>query len=774
MIQRFTLFVAALLLFCSGDAHAQNLMRNGDFAKGTEGWVLPASAKAQASIVDAQAGANTKALRFAITPVEGEMPWNIILRQPLSAALKKGDALIFKAWMRSPQSLKATVFLEAKDEKYTKSLDKIVTLSPEWKEYDVLGTVKDDYAADATSIGFHLGHGAGTIEIAGLRLQSGAPVVVAAPPVAAPVAAVTLPPFAGVPSLGNPQTIVANGDFASPLPGTWNANGPVAPKMEIVDAEVGTYRRAVRLTTAIKPDDMPWHARLAAARTPVAIAKDSIIAVRFWARSPQSSNIGVNYQMSVDPFPKSITKISKLTPEWKELRIYGITDRAYAANESNFEFHIGFVSGTIEIAGVRVENYGVTPLADVENKVGVQTIDYWGGQKHDDGWKKAALQRIEKHRKGDLKVRVVDARGKAIPNATIKLAQTRQLFRWGSAVVARRLIETEDADDLRYQKEVARLFNTVVFENDLKWENRNERKTELALGALKWLQANKMDVRGHTLVWGARKYMPPVASEKWDDTEALRTLVRTRVREQATAFKGQLYVWDVVNEAATNIELWDKLGWDEFANVYTIAREIDPNVRLAYNDYNITNENKGTWHLELVKKRIQFLIDKKVPFDIIGDQAHISVPLTPIDRVLVRLDEMAKFGKPIEITEFDVQVHDDKIHGDYVRDFLIASFSQPQVESFVMWGFWEKSHWLAKEGGAMIRADWSKRPAQLAYEDLVLKQWMTNTTSKTARDGVLQTRAFLGDYDVVVSANGKTKTMKLKLPKAGARVQIVL
>jgi hypothetical protein len=75
-------------------------------------------------------------------------------------------------------------------------------------------------------------------------------------------------------------------------------------------------------------------------------------------------------------------------------------------------------------------------MSDVEAKIGPQTLDYWGSQKPDDNWKKAAFQRIEKHRKDDVKIRVVDAAGKPIRGAKVTLNQTRQQFRWGSAVVA--------------------------------------------------------------------------------------------------------------------------------------------------------------------------------------------------------------------------------------------------------------------------------------------------------------------------------------------------
>lgn len=237
----------------------------------------------------------------------------------------------------------------------------------------------------------------------------------------------------------------------------------------------------------------------------------------------------------------------------------------------------------------------------------------------------------------------------------MKLTQKRSKFRWGSAVVAARLLDKDSPDNLRYQKEVERLFNTVVFENDLKWDNRNPRKTEQALEALKWLRARDMEVRGHTLVWGSRRNLPADIALIWDDTEKMRAAVRQRVREQTLAFKGEVYVWDVVNEAVTNSELWEKLGWEEFANVFKIAKEVDPNLRLAYNDYNIANENQSPLAFKLQRERVADLVKilqkEGAPVDIYGDQAHFGTPLTRPSRMVEIWNESSQLGLPIEITE---------------------------------------------------------------------------------------------------------------------------
>ncbi len=235
--------------------------------------------------------------------------------------------------------------------------------------------------------------------------------------------------------------------------------------------------------------------------------------------------------------------------------------------------------------------------------------------------------------------------------------------------------------------------------------------------------------------------------------------------------KGRLYLWDVVNEAGSNTQLWDEIGWEAFADCFRWARAADSNVELCYNDYGILRDDRA--YKEKVAKRIQYLLDHDAPVQVLGLQAHMGLPFTPIDRVLELMDEWAEFGLPLEITEFDIGCWDDKEHGQYVRDFMTAAFSHPKLQSFIMWGFWEGSHWRSKVGAAMFRRDWSKRPAQEAWEDLVFGDWWTNWDGATNAEGTANLRAFYGKHTVTVESGGRTATADIELlPGGGGRGEI--
>ena len=134
------------------------------------------------------------------------------------------------------------------------------------------------------------------------------------------------------------------------------------------------------------------------------------------------------------------------------------------------------------------------------------------------------------------------------------------------------------------------------------------------------------------------------------------------------------------------------------------------------------------------------------------------------------LDRFATFGLPIKITEFDLHTYDEQLQADYTRDFLTAMFSHPSISGVMVWGFWEKRHWIPP--AAFYRADWSLRPAGEIWKQLTRKTWWTDVTAKTDAAGKVKVRGFFGDYEVTASAKGKTSTSRAEIKPEGSAVTV--
>ena len=234
--------------------------------------------------------------------------------------------------------------------------------------------------------------------------------------------------------------------------------------------------------------------------------------------------------------------------------------------------------------------------------------------------------------------------------------------------------------------------------------------------------------------------------------------------------KGQLVEWDVINEPYSNKDIMGVLGNDAMAEWFRLAHEADPGARLFLNDYPILG--KGNPHLDHFEQTLRFLMDKGAPLQGIGVQCHYGAnPPSPYE-LLAGLDRLGRLNLPIEATEFDVETTDEELQADYMRDHLLAFFSHPSTIGVIMWGFWEGRHW--KPSAALWRKDWSAKPNGQVWQDLILKEWWTNADGKTNRAGAYTARGFFGDYEVTVTAGGKTKSVPVVLGHEGKTIRLAI
>jgi hypothetical protein len=103
---------------------------------------------------------------------------------------------------------------------------------------------------------------------------------------------------------------------------------------------------------------------------------------------------------------------------------------------------------------------------------------------------------------------------------------------------------------------------------------------------------------------------------------------------------------------------------------------------------------------------------------------------------------------------------------------MILAFAHPHLVGINQWGFWENAHWFPR--AALWRSDWSIKPNGQAYLDLVYKMWWTDVKGATTANGTYSTRGFTGEYEVTVTANGKTKSVKTALPRDGKNLKVTL
>ena len=526
-------------------------------------------------------------------------------------------------------------------------------------------------------------------------------------------------------------------------------------KVERVAIQGQPFKTAVRVTTTKTPPN-EWQFEVGTDAT-VAVAKGDVLLAQVYIRAikgqPETGEgrSMLDFQVKGGDWSKSVSYGMAATKAWRRFDIPFVAGYDTTAGGANVAFRLGYGPQVVEIGGLSILNFGRRVALESLPKTEI----HYRGEEPDAPWRKAALARIEKMRKGPLVIHVIDAKGRPVVGATVRANMTRHAFAFGTAVAADGLF-VQGADGDRYRKELIENFNRATIENHLKWpmwEGQSNRY--YGTRAAEWIKGHGLTLRAHNVVWPSWRNSPDGLRDL--SPAALRKRVDDHIDEVVTSLKGWADLWDVVNEPFDNHDILDRLSPGDrvglMAEWFQRARRNDPKARLVLNDYPpLDGAATSNAHLNDFYKNLAALKASGAPLGGIGFQAHVGGEAVPPERVLSGLDRFAKLGLPIEITEFDINTQDREFQARYMRDFLIAAFSHPSVSGFTQWGFWSGRHWLPD--AALFGPDWSLRPHGKVYLDLVKKAWWTQAQGRTGKDGTYRTRGFYGDYDVTVNGKG--------------------
>ena len=542
-------------------------------------------------------------------------------------------------------------------------------------------------------------------------------------------------------------------------------------RVKIVSVQGQAFKEALQVET-LKQPPYPWNMTLATPTTRAMRQGDVLLATVTAQRVKSRQETGeARIQIIVEESSPEHHKLLELAasvgPDWTQLRAPFVTDKASPAGAAQLSLRFGFQPQIIEVAAVGLTNYG-TKVA-LRNLP--RTVARYAGWEADAPWRKMAAERIEKIRKGGLRVEVVDAQGKAVAGAEISVRLLRHEFAFGSALQARRLAAPVGPDDERYRRTIEKYFNKVVFENDLKWPrwltNRADwmQHRQEVFAAINWLQARNIAIRGHVMIWPSWENTPGFLREFASQPGRLRQAIDDHIADQTATLNGKVAEWDVINESYAHNDIIKLLGWEEMAHWFQLAHQGDPSVKLFYNDYIMFAGDGEDSPSQYFFDTVKFLQQQGAPVGGIGEQGYFGGSPPAPEQVLATFDRFAKLGVPIQISEFDIDTSDDELKAHYTRDFLTACFSHPAVSGVMMWGFWEGAHWRPR--AALWNQDWTIRPHGQAWLDLVTRDWGgADLHGVTAADGGFTARGFKGEYEVIIRYGTQTRTLNTTLQDA--------
>jgi GH35 family endo-1,4-beta-xylanase len=621
-----------------------------------------------------------------------------------------------------------------------------------------------------------------------------------------------LPPGQRIITSENPKTFQTGGDGVFRASDDSGLDKTKDFEKSVVPVENMPFKKAIRVHTRDYRGE-PWGVEVISPPTKP-IEADDVLFLTFYIRGLKTEHesggarFSVRFQQWGAPWTGWLY-MENLTVTvgqgWKKFQYPFVCPVGLPIKRCMVTFWLGYKNQEVEIGGVELVNYG--KKVKVED-LPITSISY-PGRELNAPWRKAAEQRIEKYRKGDLTVTVTDASGQPVPDATVEVRMQKHAFLFGTelnppALLAktaegRTWTHTEAA---LYRRLVKKLFNSVCVAHFIswrQWERPNVRhEKEMGIKAVEWANENGLKVVGQALIWPKHHSMPD--DLRWLDKpgDFIQKRIMDHITDEAAALRGKMYAWMVMNEPQCTYayQLFERLGgrnlplepepewrndWvntvgglDKVADWYKAARRSDPSAKLIINDSGLlTGGGKDKDRLKVSLDFYHRLAQYNTPIDIITEEAHFLSDLTDPARVVEILNQIyADQKKEFWITEFDVNTPDLNLQGDYLRDFLTATFSHPSVGAFMLWGFWEPNHWQPQ--AAMVHKDGTFKPTAKQWADLIYKKWWTDEKGKTDVHGKFQTRGFLGDYLITASHDGQTAQAAASLAKGGGAVRIVL
>ncbi len=206
---------------------------------------------------------------------------------------------------------------------------------------------------------------------------------------------------------------------------------------------------------------------------------------------------------------------------------------------------------------------------------------------------------------------------------------------------------------------IAREFNAITPENIMKWMHIHPQPDSFDFALpdrfVDYGEKHDMHIVGHTLVWHSQ--LAPWVSEV-SDSAALRGHMEQHIREIVGRYKGRIDGWDVVNEAlnedgSLRESIFLKmLGEGYIQTAFELAAEVDPEVELYYNDYNLCNPEKRAGAIRIAKS----LQDSGAKIDGIGVQAHWDLESPSLEEIEKSILEYSALGLKVMFTELDINV----------------------------------------------------------------------------------------------------------------------
>lgn len=280
-----------------------------------------------------------------------------------------------------------------------------------------------------------------------------------------------------------------------------------------------------------------------------------------------------------------------------------------------------------------------------------------------------------------------------------------------------------------YAATLAREYNMVEPEDAMKWwvvrPTADVFDFRQGDAVVRFAQAHGMKVRGHCLVWDHNN--PDWLVQGHYTPAEMSHLLREHIARVMKHYEGQVFAWDVANEAlAENGQFKDSPWYNQpgislagngsayIEQAFRWAHEADPQALLFYNEAEGEGLNRKS---DAIYAMVKDFKRRGVPIDGVGLQMHISRLDADTSAIGVNIARLTALGLQVHITELDVslpldfpaessepaspskqeQFRQAKVYAAIVH----ACLQNRRCTAIQTWGFSDKYFWIGSHSHGM-------------------------------------------------------------------------
>ncbi len=228
---------------------------------------------------------------------------------------------------------------------------------------------------------------------------------------------------------------------------------------------------------------------------------------------------------------------------------------------------------------------------------------------------------------------------------------------------------------------------------------------------VRFAQAHQMKVRGHCLLWG--RYNPDWLMQGHFTSRQLSRLLHEHISRVMRHYAGQVFAWDVVNEAldengSVRDSLWynqpgigSRRGTAYIEQVFRWAHKADLHALLFYNEAEGEGLNRKS---DAIYAMVRDFKRRGVPIDGVGLQMHIPALDSDTTAIAANIARLTALGLQVHITELDVslplnsngQLRSDDLarQAEVYRGIVRACLNSAGCTAIQTWGFTDKYSWI--------------------------------------------------------------------------------